>query len=161
MAGGVGAQLDLLGVALARHHEERARTRDDEEPVRHRDAGGGGARDRPEHEAGRDRTQVEHRLVLQPDGVGDGDHDVAGDDEREPSAVQRRRDSERQDDQHRRHDLGEADADVPRGDGPRPLVGVEPVGLGVERVVQEVGAAGREAERDERDECGREVVGLD
>ena len=48
----------------------------------------------------------------------------------------------------------------PAATGRVALVGVEAVGLGVERVVQEVGAAGREAERDERDECGREVVGL-
>ena len=53
-----------------------------------------------------------------------------------------------------------ADRDVAGGDRPEALLGVEAVGLDVERVVQEVGAARREAERDERDERVEDGVAL-
>ena len=69
----VGSELDLLGVALAGDHEQRAGARDDEEPVGDLDAGRDTAGDGAEHEARRDRGEVDHRLVLQPERVGDGD----------------------------------------------------------------------------------------
>ena len=57
-------------------------------------------------------------------------------------------------------DLRGADRDVAGGDRPEALLGVEAVGLDVERVVQEVGAARREAEGDERDRGVEDGVAL-
>ena len=65
----VGAELDLLGVALPGDDEERAGAGDDEEPVGDRDVGGDAAGDGAEHEPGRDRGEVDHRLVLEPERV--------------------------------------------------------------------------------------------
>ena len=64
-----------------------------------------------------------------------------------------------QDQEQHADDLGHADRHVAGGDRPEPLLRVEAVGLDVERVVQEVGAAGREAEGDERDRRCRRSPG--
>ena len=98
----VGAELDLLRVALAGDDEQRARAGDDEEPVGQLDAGGDAAGDGAEHEPRGDRGEVDHRLVLQPDRVRDGDEHVPGDDAGELEVVDRRGHDERQQDQHDR-----------------------------------------------------------
>ena len=85
------AQLELLGVALAGDHEQRAGAGDDEEPVGERDAGRDTARDGAEHEAGGDRGEVDDRLVLEPQRVRDGDREVRGDDAGELAVVDRAR----------------------------------------------------------------------
>ena len=58
-------------------------------------ADGDAAGDGAQHEAARDRGEVEHRLVLEPDAVRDGQHEVAADDERElPARGERQHDGE-------------------------------------------------------------------
>ena len=61
-------------------------------------------------------------------------------------------DADPADEQDHPGDLRGADRDVAGRDRAEALLGVEAVGFDVERVVEEVGAARREAERDERDE---------
>ena len=63
-------------------------------------------------------------------------------------------------DQDDRDDPRGAHVELTGGDGAEPLGGVQPVGFGVVGVVEEVGAAGREAEADERDQRLQERVAL-
>jgi len=69
-------------------------------------------------------------------------------------------DAEAREEQDHGHHLRQPDADLTAGDGPVPLRGVLAVGVDVEGVVEEIGAAGGEAEGDER-HCGAEdLVGV-
>ena len=149
------AELDELGVALARHHEERSRARDDEEPRRDRNADRDAARDRAQHEPRRDAGEVEHRFVLQPQAVEQRQDEVAADHERElPARGERQRDR-RGDQQRTARDRGPR-RDLPGRDRAEPLRRVAAVGLDVERVVDVVRAARREAEAHERDRRAEE-----
>ena len=66
MAGAFDAEVHVLGVALARDHEQRAEAADDEEPDRDRHVDRDRAGDQPQHEPGRDHAEVDDRDVLQP-----------------------------------------------------------------------------------------------
>src|SRR4051812_3979590 len=76
MPGSVDAELQVLGVTLARDHEERAEAADHDEPDRDADVDGDRAGDEAEHEAGRDEPEVDDGHVLEPDRVGGGQCDV-------------------------------------------------------------------------------------
>ncbi len=84
MSGGVVAELQQLGGALARDHEHRSRSGDDEEPLGDGHTDGDASGDRAQDESGCDRGEVEDGLVLQPDAVRDGERGVGGDDDGEP-----------------------------------------------------------------------------
>ena len=148
---GVGAELDELGVALAGDDEERCRASHDEEPVRDRDVGGDATCDGPEHEAGGHGPEIDDRLMLEPQAVGDGERGVPGDDRGQLSVVDRCGDPDPEDHQEACGPLGEPDADLAAGHRPVSLRGVAAIGFGVERVVQEVGAAHGQAQGDEGD----------
>ena len=124
----------------------------DQEPVGQRHAGGDATGDRPQHEPGGDRGEVDHRLVLEPHRVREREGEVAGDDRGELAVVDRRGDGKRQHDEHAGDDARGAGLEVAGGDRAVALGGVQAVGLVVVGVVEEVDGAGREAEAHERDE---------
>jgi hypothetical protein len=98
--------------------------------------------------------------VLEPERVRDLDRYVAADHECELAAVERRGQRERRQHESRRHRLGRAHAHQTGGNRPVALGGMPPVGVDVEGVVQEVGAAGSQTEGPERRQRARQLVGL-
>ena len=80
---GLAAERVQLGVALAGHDEQRAEAGHQQEPLREREVGRDAAGHRPHQEPGRHDRDVEHRLVLEPDGVEQLQAEVGGHEHRE------------------------------------------------------------------------------
>ena len=146
-----GSERPQLGAALAGDHEQRARAGDDEEPRRDGDSHRDAARDRaratkphataPRSSTGSCLSQTLYAMV---------ERDVAADHERQlPAGRERQRDrggAEHDPAGHRR-----VHAHLARRDRSVLLGRVAPVGLDVDRVVDEVGRARGQAEADECD----------
>ena len=139
-----------LAVALAGGHEQGAERGGQQEPARERDARRGAAREHAQQEAGGDARELDDRLVLHAEAVGQLDREVDGQDDRQRGLPQRPGDEGHDGEDDRQRDRP-TDAQLPRRDGPEPLARVRPVGLDVARVVDQVDRAGDQAEQDERD----------
>ena len=106
---------------------------------------------RAQHEAARDRAEVEHRLVLEPGAVRDLKDEIAADHEHQlPAGGERQR--ERRGGQPDAAEHRRARADLAGRDRPVAFARVVTVAFHVERVVEEIGTARGEAEAHERDE---------
>ena len=103
------------------------------------------AGDGPHDEARCDDGDVDHRHVLQPDGVAAGEADVDADHRQELPAHEEGH-AHAGDEEEHAHDHREAERHLAGRDRTIPLGGVAAVGLDVGRVVQVVGAARRQAE---------------
>jgi hypothetical protein len=102
--------------------------------------------DGPQHEAGADCHQVEDRLVLDPEGVGQVDESVNGHDQGQVPSGQGRAQPDRGGQEHDGEGQGQPDRHHPAGDRAQPLGRVVPVGGRVDGVVEEVGARRGHAE---------------
>ena len=154
------AELALLARPFPRRHEHRPGRGDREEPAGEHDVVRSTPGHGPQHEPGRDGRDVEDSDVLQPVAVGEGDQRVGPDDDREIAAVDERGEAQAGDEEDEGCDLGVRHAQVTGRDRTQTLARVLAVALRVERVVQEVGAAGDEAQRHEGDRGPADDAGL-
>lgn len=149
-----------LRVPLAGDDEQRAEGRHEQEPLGRRDPRGGAAGDPPQQETRSHDREVDDRLVLEEQRVAHGDRDVRAQDAGQRRARQQDRRGQGSGEQHDRHGDGHARRQRPRGDRPEALARVLAVGVGVPDVVDQVDAAGDQAEQDERDQDREQDAGL-
>ena len=150
-----------LAEALARGHEQRAEARHDEEPAGDGQLGGDAAGDRAQQEPHGQQGELDHRLVLEEQRVREREDRVREQDA-EQADVHHQGEAERRRAPGRRAAAIAAPGDeLARGDRPRPLGRVGAVGLDVAHVVDQVGRARHQAERDEGDEGRDQHVGLE
>ena len=139
----------VLRAALPGDEEQGGERGEDQEPVREVHLRDDTAGHGPEHEARRDHGQLHHGLSLEPNAVGDAQSGIGRHDDGEAP----RADEERAGDGHRDEACpgaqGEPGPQGATGHGPEPLDRVVPIGLGVDHVVDEVGARGHDAEHEE------------
>ena len=99
---------------------------------------------------GGDDRELDDRHVLEPEGVGDGKHDVAGHRGEERRADREPRGEQPGGHQTRTREHRDSGRKVTGGDGTQPLDRVAPVAVGVGGVVEEIGTARRGTEAPER-----------
>ena len=136
------AHEDELGAPLSEREEEREQCRADEEPRRDADVDGDRPGCRADHEQRRDDEHVDDHDVLEPQrvrGLEDDEREQA----RDRPWPERGRDPDRDRGEHTGEDEGGARAELTPGDRAAPLDRVQPVGIHVAHVVDEVGGARR------------------
>ena len=148
MADGVALEQGEFVAALADEDEQRAQRDGQVEPGREvagvgDDDAGGDA----QHEAGRADEDVHQDDVLEPEAVGNLDHQVGqGDDAEAPVEPEGGRQAE--DDKQEAGDEGEARAELARSQRAVALDRVQAVGLDVGQVVHQVDGAGQQGEQE-------------
>jgi len=111
------------------------------------------AGNRPQHESGRHRRQVDDRLVLEPQAVGDSDAHVDAHDGGQPPASQCFGQPDAESHHGCPHPGGQGHGDRPRRHRSVTLGRVQGVGCLVQAVIDKVGPAGREAEDPKGPQC--------
>ncbi len=154
-------QVDVLGVALPGHDEQRPERRHDQEPVGDRHVGGDAAGDGPQHEPRRHGGEVDDGDLLQPQAVGEGDGGVEGEEPGDPGGAPggggAGADDQEADADHRAVPTGTTPAATARSR----LRGWRRSASTSSGVVDEVGAARDEAPGGEGAEDGQDVLGGD
>ena len=149
-----------LAEPLAGGHEQGAEAGDDEEPARDRELGRDAAGDRAQQEAHGQQGELDDRLVLEEQRVGEGERCV-GEHDAEEADVDRQGEASDADGEHGRGEAAPRRESSPAAIGPGPLDRVPAIGLDVADVVDQVGGTRHQAEGDEGEQRRDEDVRLE
>ena len=160
-ASGHGRSLRLghrvqLHLALHQGEAQEEERREHQEPGRRRLAEEHHPAEDAEGEERRDHHHVEDRHLLQAERIGEGEDEIGERHGEEGRPEQEQASGERPEDQDGRGGGRHRDRQVAGGDRPEALADVAAVGLEVEEVVDEIGAAGEERQEEEGED---EVAG--
>ena len=153
----VVAQRDQLVASARQHQEQRQHERDEDQPRRYLDVDRDAAGECAQHETDRDRDNVDDHLVLGPQRIKELKRGVQHGDSQE-RAAQYDAQHDRNRGQHQRGAGRRGNREIAARQRPVALFGIQPVGVAVGDVVENVAGARQCAERDERDDRQHDVV---